>query len=53
VLEYDQAVPGGKPGGWSATKATSSRGVQTRNRPPEDRYSVCSTAAQLWGTPLV
>jgi hypothetical protein len=23
------------------------------NRPPGDRYSVCSTVAQLWGTPLV
>jgi len=39
VLEYDQAVPGGKSGGWSAIRATSSRGVQARNRACGSVYS--------------
>jgi len=53
VLEYDQAVPGGKSGGRSATRAISSRGAQAWRRPCGDAYSVCSTGAALWGTPLV
>jgi hypothetical protein len=50
VLEYDQAVPAGKPGGWLATMATRAWGVQARRRPGRKAYSSCSRVAVRWGT---